>query len=206
MIFCVLFFKVSFPVKINRQEKNVYETVEVRSNQKSEVIRSRHRHITLMLLAVAVVFLVLTLPNSVYFVLDLNYSFNEQPTDNDYHSWLRFRRLNILTVIMFQLSDVQHASNFFLYLSTSAKFRRTVLRIVSNSFSFLRSLIFCSTKKRNPFSDSDPNRRSSRRPFQGRMTSFRSTNSEEPTTNQRFTSTSVQQKQNKISQEFKIEN
>ena len=119
----------------------------MRSTQKSEVIRSRHRHITLMLLAVAVVFLLLTLPNSIYFVLDLTYGFNKPPIDNDYYQWLRYRRLTILTVIMFQLSDLQHATNFFLYLLTSDKFRRSVLMICSSSGNFLATLFNCCQDK-----------------------------------------------------------
>jgi hypothetical protein len=115
----------------------------MRSTQKSEVIRSRHRHITLLLLAVAGVFLLLTLPNSIYFVLDLTYGFNNRPTINDYYQWLRYRRLTILTVIMFQLSDLQHATNFFLYLSTSDKFRRSVMMICASSAHFLSSLLNC---------------------------------------------------------------
>jgi len=115
----------------------------MRSNQKTEVIRSRHRHITLMLLAVAVVFLLLTLPNSIYFVLELTYGFNKPPVENDYNQWLRYRRLNILTVIMFQLSDLQHATNFFIYLLTSDKFRRTVIMICTLSAHFLPSLLNC---------------------------------------------------------------
>jgi hypothetical protein len=96
-----------------------------------------------MLLAVAGVFLLLTLPNSIYFVLDLTYGFNNRPTINDYYQWLRFRRLTILTVIMFQLSDLQHATNFFLYLLTSDKFRRSVLMICASSENFLSSSLNC---------------------------------------------------------------
>ena len=119
----------------------------MRSTQKTEVIRSRHRHITLMLLAVAGVFLLLTLPNSIYFVLDFTYGFNRVPTENDYYDWLRYRRLTILTVIMFQLSDLQHAMNFFLYMLTSDKFRRTIFSIWTSSSSF-RSALFCCFKQR----------------------------------------------------------
>ena len=103
------------------------QSVIMRSTQKIEVVRSRHRHITLMLLAVAVVFLCLTLPNSIYFVLEITYNFNQLPNVNDYSQWVRYHRLKIVSVIMFQISDLQHATNFFLYLLTSDKFRRAVL-------------------------------------------------------------------------------
>ncbi len=96
-----------------------------------------------MLLAVAVVFLLLTLPNSIYFVLDIKYGFNEQPTINDYNQWLRYHRLTILTVIMFQLSDLQHATNFFLYLLTSHKFRRSVVGIY---LSIIHKMCWCQHK------------------------------------------------------------
>ena len=99
-----LFFLVENSTRLSKQK---LINIEMRSNQKTEVIRSRHRHITLMLLAVAAVFLLLTLPNSIYFVLDLTYGFNKQPVENDYNQWLRYRRLTILTVIMFQLSDFE---------------------------------------------------------------------------------------------------
>ena len=107
----------------------------MRTSQTSQAIRSRHRHITLMLLAVALVFLLLTLPNSIYFVLDQTYGFSETPKRNEYVDWLRYRRLTILTVIMFQLSDLQHATNFFIYLLASNKFRRSVL---NNVFCFIQ--------------------------------------------------------------------
>jgi hypothetical protein len=118
--------------------------IQMRSNQKKEAIRSKHRHITLMLLAVAAVFLLLTLPNSIYFVLDLTYGFNKQPTQNDYYQWLRYRRLTILTVAMFQLSDLQHATNFFLYLLASDKFRRSVAGIWVSIIQILTTIITCS--------------------------------------------------------------
>jgi len=135
-------FLVDNRSRLSMHKTSIAET-EIRSNQKTEVIRSRHRHITLMLLAVAAVFLLLTLPNSIYFVLDITYGFNKSPTVNDYHQWLRYRRLNILTVIMFQLSDLQHATNFFLYLLTSDKFRRSVVSIL---MSMTHILLTCSCK------------------------------------------------------------
>jgi hypothetical protein len=149
----------------------------MRSTQKSEVIRSRHRHITLMLLAVAVVFLLLTLPNSVYFVLDLTYGFNKQPTVNDYYQWLRYRRLTILTVIMFQLSDLQHATNFFLYLLTSDKFRRSVVMICTSSAHFLSTLLNCCCPNKTGSSSSFQNHYSSQKHEKSAM-SFRSSASD----------------------------
>jgi hypothetical protein len=96
-----------------------------------------------MLLAVAVVFLLLTFPNSIYFVLEITYSFNKTPINNDYYQWLRYRRLTILTVIMFQLSDLQHATNFFLYLLTSDKFRRSVVSICRSIIHIIPALLTC---------------------------------------------------------------
>ncbi|CAF1944033.1 unnamed protein product [Rotaria magnacalcarata] len=142
--------QVSNGMPLNKQQQQQYQkkklenqVIEIRSNQNTDVIRSRHRHITLMLLAVAVVFLLLTLPNSIYFVLDLTYGFNKLPIENNYYQWLRFRRLTILTVVMFQLSDLQHATNFFLYLLTSDKFRRSVVRICVLIIPTLPSLAPC---------------------------------------------------------------
>jgi hypothetical protein len=119
------------------KQKLTNQGIQMRSNQKTNVIRSRHRHITLMLLAISAVFLLLTLPNSIYFVLEITYNFNHPPTDNNYSHWLRYRRLTILTVIMFQLSDLQHATNFFLYLLTSDKFRRSILGIFQSMIRIL---------------------------------------------------------------------
>jgi hypothetical protein len=138
------FFLVENNIRLSKQKFN-NQNIEMRSNQKSEVIRSRHRHITLMLLAVAVVFLLLTFPNSIYFVLEITYSFNQPPKDNNYNKWLRFHRLTILTVIMFQLSDLQHATNFYLYLLTSNKFRRSVIGIYQSLPRFLTC--WCQQKK-----------------------------------------------------------
>ena len=159
----------------------------MRSNQNNDVIRSRHRHITLMLLAVAVVFLLLTLPNSIYFVLDVTYGFNKAPTINDYYEWLRYRRLTILTVIMFQLSDLQHATNFFLYLLTSDKFRRSVLMICASTIHALLKCC-CQDKTRSP--SSFQTRYSSQRHDKNTQ-SYLSSASEMSTTtiNPRFTST-----------------
>ncbi|UJR22729.1 hypothetical protein I4U23_025763 [Adineta vaga] len=124
------------------------QEIEMRSNQKHDVIRSRHRHITLMLLSVATVFLLLTLPNSIYFVLDITYSFNKTPIVNDYYQWLRYRRLTILTIIMFQLSDLQHAVNFYLYLLTSHKFRRSVIGICLKIVDFLPTILTCPCQRK----------------------------------------------------------
>jgi len=166
----------------------------MRSTQKSEVIRSRHRHITLMLLAVAVVFLLLTLPNSVYFVLDLTYGFNKQPTVNDYYQWLRYRRLTILTVIMFQLSDLQHATNFFLYLLTSNKFRRSIVMICASSVHFLSSLLNCCCQNKTDSSTSFQNHYASERHDKNVM-SFRSSASDMSTNTSNVRYTSTRQKQ-----------
>ena len=170
----------------------------MRSNQKTDVIRSRHRHITLMLLAVAVVFLFLTLPNSIYFVLDITYGFNKAPTVNDFSQWLRYRRLNILTVVMFQLSDLQHATNFFLYLLTSDKFRRSLVMICSTNVTFLSSTFMCWRKHKSGSSSSLQNQSLSQKPERGHTMSFRSSASDMSSIsiNPRCTSTrSVQQQQ-----------
>jgi hypothetical protein len=176
----------------SRLNKNIEnQGIEMRSTQKSEVIRSRHRHITLMLLAVAVVFLLLTLPNSIYFVLDLTYGFNKHPTVNDYYQWLRYRRLTILTVIMFQLSDLQHATNFFLYLLTSDKFRRSIVMICTSSVHFLSSLLnCCCCQNKTDSSISFQNHYSTQRHDKNTM-SFRSSASDMSTNtcNVRYTST-----------------
>lgn len=168
----------------------------MRSTQKSEVIRSRHRHITLMLLAVAVVFLLLTLPNSIYFVLDITYGFNKEPIENDYYQWLRFRRLNILTVIMFQLSDLQHATNFFLYLLTSDKFRRSVLMICAPSAHFLSSLFNCCSSDKTGSSTSFQNDYLSQKHEKNTL-SFRSSASDMSTNIRSISSRQSQQPSNK---------
>ena len=143
--FCSLL--VSNITRSSRQ-RLISQTFQIRSTQKTHVIRSRHRHITLMLLAIASVFLLLTLPNSVYFVLDITYNFNQPPMENDYHQWLRYRRLTILTVIMFQISDFQHATNFFLYLLTSGKFRRAILKILAR---ILPRFLICGCEEKRGF-------------------------------------------------------
>jgi gastrin-releasing peptide receptor len=130
------------------KQKLINQGIEMRSNQKTEAIRSRNRHITLMLLAVSVVFLLLTLPNSIYFVLEITYSFNTPPIENDYSQWLRYRRFSIVSVIMFQLSDLQHATNFFLYLSTSDKFRRSIIHT-------LLRLLTCGCQRQTDFNRSE---------------------------------------------------
>ncbi|CAF1384477.1 unnamed protein product [Rotaria sp. Silwood1] len=128
--------------KINNQD------LIMRSHQKVNIVRLRHRHITFMLLAVAGVFLLFTLPNSIYFVLDITYGFNKRPTTNDYYQWLRHRRLIILTVLMYQLSDLQHAANFFIYLLASGKFRRSVISTCISMIYILPALLTCSYQRR----------------------------------------------------------
>ncbi|CAF1269876.1 unnamed protein product [Rotaria sordida] len=132
----------------NKNHLNTYKTgnqdIVMRSNQKTDIIRLQHRHITFMLLAVAGVFLLCTLPNSIYFVLEIRYGFNKQPTVNDYYQWLRYRRLTILTILMYQLSDLQHAANFFIYLLASGKFRQSVLNTCVSIIHILSALLTCS--------------------------------------------------------------
>lgn len=177
LIICLIL--VSKTSRLNKKGEN--QNIEMRSTQKSEVIRSKHRHITLMLLAVAGVFLLLTLPNSIYFVLDLTYGFNQIPTENNYYQWLRFRRLTILTVIMFQLSDLQHATNFFLYLLTSDKFRRSVLMICSSSAHFFSSLFYCCSSDKTGSSTSFQNHYLSQKHEKNPL-SYRSSTSDMSTT------------------------
>lgn len=176
------FFFFSLTAKTNRHtvqsQSRDKSNIEMRSTQKSEVIRSRHRHITLMLLAVAVVFLLLTLPNSIYFVLDITYGFNTPPTTNDFSQWLRYRRLTLLTVIMYQLSDVQHATNFFLYLLTSKKFRRTILMICTSSGHFLLSFFHCCCPEKIPSTRTFPNHFASTSQHEKKTFSMRSSESD----------------------------
>lgn len=124
-----------------RNIRNNVDGLIVRTSQSRKVVRSKHRHVTLMLLTVAFVFLILTLPNSIYFVLEQTYSFAVAPTTNDYADWLRYRRLKIVSVIMFQLTDLQHATNFYLYLLTSRKFRQALSK---NFKEFFKK--FCQTR------------------------------------------------------------
>jgi hypothetical protein len=191
--FYIFLFYLNIVASGNRlnKKKTEHQGFEMRSNQKTEVIRSRHLHITLMLLAVAVVFLLLTLPNSIYFVLDLTYGFNKEPTVNDYYQWLRYRRLTILTVIMFQLSDLQHATNFFLYLLTSDKFRRSVLMICA---SIVHTLLKCCCQQKTDSSSSFQPRYSSQRQDKTTML-FLSSGSDVLTTTANPRSTSTRQAQ-----------
>ena len=83
-----------------------------------------------MLFTVSVVFVLLTMPNCVFFIVQ---------DDWDYQSSLHdTARYYLVFQLVFLLSDLNHAINFYLYFLSGRKFRR-----------HFKALICC-RKKRNP--------------------------------------------------------
>ncbi|XP_046371044.1 rhodopsin-like [Haliotis rufescens] len=84
--------------------------------------RRQERHITVMLVALAIGFLVLNIPRCVY-VIAYNYICS---SDEDVMCSTRRGFVNILTT---QIADSNHAINFYLYFMTGRKFRAQTLKL-----------------------------------------------------------------------------
>ena len=81
------------------------------------------RTITLMLIAAAVIFLVLCLPMTLYYLIQ-GFSISQEMT-------VEKARWTLYHMIAFLFIDSSHAVNFFLYFFTAKRFRVQLIRIVT---------------------------------------------------------------------------
>ncbi|XP_025081517.1 probable G-protein coupled receptor 139 isoform X2 [Pomacea canaliculata] len=84
------------------------------SGQAAEKVRQQ-RQITIMLFVLCVVFVVLTLPNSVFFVYQRYWDYSVSTYETAKYLFVK--------QIIFLLSDMPHAINFFVYFISTKKFR-----------------------------------------------------------------------------------
>ncbi|XP_064597759.1 probable G-protein coupled receptor 139 [Liolophura sinensis] len=82
--------------------------------------RKQQNQITVMLVTVSVIFLVLTMPNGIFFM----HTGNWNPNSND--AWAE--KILVERIILF-LSDCNHAVNFFLYFLSGRRFRKMFLKM-----------------------------------------------------------------------------
>ncbi|XP_076437303.1 delta-type opioid receptor-like isoform X2 [Babylonia areolata] len=90
-------------------------------NQATEKIRQQ-RQITIMLVVVCVVFVVLTLPNCIFFIY--------KPYWNPTPRTRQDAKFRVIEQIVYLLSDLSHATNFFVYFFSTKKFRDRFLETV----------------------------------------------------------------------------
>lgn len=82
--------------------------------------RKQQNQITIMLVTVSVIFLVLTIPNGIFFM----HTGSWNPNSN--HAWAE--KILVERIILF-LSDCNHAVNFFLYFLSGRRFRQMFLKM-----------------------------------------------------------------------------
>ncbi|XP_067649769.1 probable G-protein coupled receptor 139 [Haliotis asinina] len=82
----------------------------------------QERQITIMLVILAVVFVILTIPRCVYVILQLNMC----PDERDYMCVERKKFFDSITT---QLADTNHAINFYLYFLSGRKFREEFMKL-----------------------------------------------------------------------------
>lgn len=83
---------------------------------------SQQKQITMMLLTTSLVFLVLILPNCVFFIAREYWSWKESQLGN--------AQYYLVYQVVFLLSDLNHAVNFYLYCFSGRKFRQRFLELI----------------------------------------------------------------------------
>ncbi|XP_061169110.1 gastrin-releasing peptide receptor-like [Saccostrea echinata] len=82
----------------------------------------QHTQITVMLVTVSVVFTVLTMPNCIFFIYDGYWDFEKSCYETAlYH---------LIYQVVFVLSDLNHAVNFYFYFLSGKKFRKHFLKLI----------------------------------------------------------------------------
>ncbi|XP_071109013.1 probable G-protein coupled receptor B0563.6 [Haliotis cracherodii] len=104
--------------KSGQRRSRLYSETEL---ERGTHLNRYERQITIMLLTVAVVFLVLTLPRTVFVLVDSSWTPGRLS--------LNYARKLLLDQLTFFLCDATHAVNFYLYFITGQKFRQSFLGI-----------------------------------------------------------------------------
>ncbi|KAL8594188.1 hypothetical protein ACOMHN_030082 [Nucella lapillus] len=113
-------------------------------NQATEKIRQQ-RQITIMLVVVCVVFVILTLPNCIVFIY--------KPYWNPEPQTLEEAKYRLVEQIIYLLSDLSHATNFFVYFFSTKKFRDRFLETICCCRKFRRHMSRSSHVGQSQFSD-----------------------------------------------------
>ena len=82
----------------------------------------QQRQVTVMLLTVSLVFVVLILPNCIFFIVKTYWSWRE--------TMQGIAQYYLVYQIVFLLSDLNHAVNFYLYMLSGRKFRQKFAQII----------------------------------------------------------------------------
>lgn len=106
-------------VGIHRGHRGVVSKID--KTQMTEKMRQQQQ-ITIMLVTVSAVFVLLTMPNCVFFIFQNYWDYTS--TMHDYARYFLFYQL------VFVLSDFNHAINFYLYFLSGRKFRARFTAII----------------------------------------------------------------------------
>lgn len=101
----------------------------------------QHNQITVMLVTVSLVFTLLTLPNSVFFISRGYWDYQK----SNYQIALHL----LIYQLVFVLTDLNHAVNFYLYFLSGKKFRKhfiSMLRCASNTTTTTRTTLTRSSR------------------------------------------------------------
>ncbi|XP_069119812.1 probable G-protein coupled receptor 139 [Argopecten irradians] len=108
----LVIFNILIIVGIKRGHRGVVSKIDkTRMTEKMK----QQQQITIMLVTVSLVFVILTMPNCVFFIFQNYWNYTE--TLHEYARYFLFYQL------VFVLSDFNHAINFYLYFLSGKKFR-----------------------------------------------------------------------------------
>ncbi|XP_050407375.1 FMRFamide receptor-like [Patella vulgata] len=114
---CILLFVFNLLIifGIRRSGKIQKELTNSKSDQMAEKFRQL-RQITIMLVVVSIVFVLLTIPNCLFFIVKPYWTYQENSYEHAQYL--------LTNQLIFVLSDSNHAVNFYLYFLSGKRFRR----------------------------------------------------------------------------------
>lgn len=96
-------------------------TNKIDKTQGTEKVKYQQQ-ITTMLISVSVVFVILTMPNCIFFILEDYWNYTES-----IHTYAQYF---LIYNVVFLLSDLNHAINFYLYFLSGRKFRMMFINMI----------------------------------------------------------------------------
>ncbi|ESP02781.1 hypothetical protein LOTGIDRAFT_156726 [Lottia gigantea] len=114
---CILLFIFNFLIifGIRRSGRIQKDLTNSKSDQMAEKFRQQ-RQITIMLVVVSIVFVMLTIPNCLFYIVKPYWTYQKNSYDH--------AKFVMTNQIIFVLSDSNHAVNFYLYFLSGKRFRR----------------------------------------------------------------------------------
>ncbi|XP_021373894.1 thyrotropin-releasing hormone receptor-like [Mizuhopecten yessoensis] len=156
----LVIFNILIIVGISRGHRGVVSKID--KTQMTEKMKQQQQ-ITIMLVTVSLVFVVLTMPNCVFFIFQNYWDYTK-----NLHEYARYF---LFYQLVFVLSDFNHAINFYLYFLSGRKFRarfhaiicicrrKQISRRLGTTISHIASSRMSATEMTNGYSRRPPERK-----------------------------------------------